>query len=68
MSETEIGPMSSHWPDTEKPGNPDCDCCHGTGVRDVWVIDGWSFTDCLCKYGWTIDDAGRWQAPAGMVL
>lgn len=62
MSDTEATPMSAHWPNQER-GRPDCACCHGSGIRDVWVIDGWSFTDCLCKGGWTIDETGRWEAP-----
>lgn len=33
----------------EKPLS-DCPRCQGSGMRDVWVIDGWSVSDCWCLY------------------
>lgn len=60
-----IRPLSAHWPRKEPPAAPDCKCCRGTGIRDVWVVDGWSFTDCLCKYGWTVDDNDQWKDTCG---
>lgn len=41
----------------------DCKACGGTGIRDIWVIDGWSVTDCLCGSGWTYDEMSGWKEP-----
>lgn len=44
--------------------DPNCKGCGGTGIRDIWVIDGWSATDCLCESGWTFDETrGTWKEP-----
>lgn len=52
---------------TPKKYAPACKCCNGLGWREVWVIDGWSATECLCADGWTFTDESGWQAPANMV-
>ncbi len=44
--------------------HPNCKACNGSGIRDIWVIDGWSATDCLCESGWAYDEMqGTWKEP-----
>lgn len=48
-----------------KKADQNCTACNGSGIRDIWVVDGWSATDCLCEDGWTFDETtGTWKEPA----